>query len=377
MTRKPGEEARKETHMANQKTERSMPTSAELAAGKSLIPVWDPDVPFPSSLEMREPDAVKHVFIPCAQPGDYQFLHSASITYHRGLFYLALANHRTGDNGNRDELIRGCTSADGLIWSEPSVWLQPPRSGADSINYPLLFSHDGQLHGFFVGWHEGRPTAELFILEDNGKWQYYREACIPRFLPFCPPQPMDDGNWIMGGEYFWNDASVAISLGDDFRQWKRVEIPRSGETALYCPETALINQRGRLLAFCRPNGTATAPVSESRDCGHTWTPAALSNFPLSPGQPFAGKLSTGQNYLLTNSLEEGAALLTIAVTGPGGGLFRRVFKVCSSSGGNAVCKPAEWSRPSAVEHDGKLYISCVVSKKDCALSIVPVSSLAL
>ena len=43
--------------------------------------------------------------------------------------------------------------------------------------------------------------------------------------------------------------------------------------------------------------------------------------------------------------------------------------------GSRVGKPTEWSYPAAVEHDGKLYVSCTQGKEDCALSIIPVTAL--
>jgi hypothetical protein len=374
--------------MTNKQLEEAKPTSAELAADPSLFPVWDPAVPFPSPQEMCDLDVVTHIAVERAQPGGFHYLNEPTIAWHRDRFYLGWKNHRTSEGNNRDELIRGCTSTDGLLWSEPLVWLQPPRSGADSLNYPLLFNHEGELHGFFVGWHDDNPTAELFILGDNGEWDYHREACIPRFLPFCTPQRMADGNWIIGGEYKRHEAAVAISKRDDMMQWKRVAIPRSENLKLHCPESAVINQDDRLLVFCRPTGTLTAPVSESRDCGRTWTPLSPSNFPLSDSKPFSGRLSTGQNYLLTNSLEEGRSLLSIAVTGTEGGLFKRIFKVRHQQwpavrlfggwgDGSRAGRPTEWSYPSAVEHEGKLYIVYTQGKEDCALSIVPIEVLAV
>ena len=39
--------------------------------------------------------------------------------------------------------------------------------------------------------------------------------------------------------------------------------------------------------------------------------------------------------------------------------------------------PTEWSYPSAVEHDGNLYIAYTQGKEDCALSIVPIGVLAV
>ena len=364
------------------------PTSAELAADRSLIPVWDPAVPFPSPRDMVDLDVVTHVAIERAQPDGYHYLHEATIAWHRDRFYIGWSNHRTREDNNRDELIRGRTSADGLHWREPSVWVPDPVSGAESLNHPLLFSHGDRLFGFFVGWHEEYPTTELYVLDDHDRWQYLPDSSLPRFLPFCMPQRTADGNWVIGGEHYWFDAAVAISKGDDLTRWEMVDVPKPDDLKLVFPESAIINQGHRLLIFCRPNKSRTAPVSESRDGGHTWTPLGLSNFPLSPSQPFAGRLSTGQNYLLTNSLEEERALLTIAVTGPEGGLFRRIFKLRHQKwparrlfggfgDGSCVGMSTEWSYPGAIEHNGNLYITYSQGKEDCVLSVVPIDALAV
>ncbi|HEX2950067.1 MAG TPA: exo-alpha-sialidase [Armatimonadota bacterium] len=366
-----------------------MSTSTELAANASLFPVWDPSEPFPSPQEMCDLDIVTHVAIERAQPNGYHYLHEATIAWHHDQFYLGWANHRTREDNNRDEIIRGRTSTDGLHWSEPWEWVPVPESGAESLNHPLLFSHGGKLLGFFVGWHEDYPTTEIYIFDEStGRWQYQHGSDIPWFLPFCTPQRMNDGNWVIGGEHYWFDAAVAISKGDDLTHWEMVDVPRDHSFKMLFPESAVVNQNDRLLSFSRPIQTQTAPVSESHDCGRTWTPLVLSNFPLSSSQPFAGRLSTGQNYLLTDSLEEGRALLSIAVTGPEGGLFRRIFKVRHQQwparrlfggygDGSCVGFSTEWSYPSAIEHNGNLYITYTQGKEDCVLSIVPIEVLSV
>lgn len=376
--------------MTNEIMKGPMRTSTELAADTSLFPVWDPAVPFPSYQEMCDLDIVTHVCVERAQPGGYHYLHEATIAWHKDRFYLGWANHRTREDNNRNEIIRGCTSFDGLHWSKPEIWvpIPAPQSGAESLNHPLLFSHEGELYGFFVAWHEDYPTTELYILDQKGRWQYQPGCDIPRFLPFCVPQLLSDGNWAIGGENYWFESAVAISKGNDLTKWEVVNATRPEKFRLLFPESALVNQDDRLLLISRTNNTLTAPVSESRDCGRTWSPLCLSNFPIAPSQPFSGRLSTGQNYLITNSLEEKRALLTIAVTGPEGGMFRRIFKLRHQQwparrlwggygDGSGVGMPTEWSYPSAIEHEGKLYVTYTQGKEDCVLSIIPVEVLAV
>jgi hypothetical protein len=99
-------------------------------------------------------------------------------------------------------------------------------------------------------------------------------------------------------------------------------------------------------------------------------------------QPFAGELSTGQNYLITNYREENRALLTIALTKPGEKLFTKLYKVRHQRwpkrrllGGGNVGRDTEWSYPNAFEHEGKLYIAYTQGKEDCVLSIIPIEAL--
>lgn len=384
-----------------------MPTSTELAADTSLIPVWDPTVPFPSPKHMEDPGIITQICVERGQSGVYHYLHESTIAWHRGRFYVGWANHPHLEDNNRNEIIRGKTSVDGLHWSEPSVWVQAPQNGASSFNHPLIFSQGDTLYGFFVAWHDGKPTTQIFVYDDNtGAWQYQPQCDIPGFLPFCTPQPTNDGNWIIGGEYGWYESAVIISRGTDLTRWDLVTIPRPETLKILYPETALVNQPDRILAICRPNAKFnreaphivyppdeemfTAPMAESRDNGRTWSPLALCNFPLTASMPFSGRLSTGQNYLLTNSLatEEGRSLLSLAVTGPEGGLFRRIFKVRHQDwparrlfegygAESYVGTFTEWSYPKATEHNGNLYIVYSQGKEDCALSIIPIESLAV
>lgn len=377
---------------SNAKNARS---SAELAADTALFPLWDPSVPFPDTHTMPEPDIVTHISVERARADGYHYLHEATIAYHNDVFYMGWANHPTMECGDYDELIRGSVSKDALHWSPPEIWAQAPLLGADSHNHPLLVEHNGKLYGFFVCWREEHyPATEIFELDDaTGKWVHHPESTLNGFVPFCTPQKMADGNWILGGEHHWYEAAVAISDKDDFTRWTMVDIPRPEGLKLLFPECAVINQPERLIVVCRPRqigsvnaeDALTAPVSESRDCGRTWTKLCMSNFPLAPSQPFSGRLSTGQNYLITNSLEDGRTLLSIALTSPGGGPLRSIYKVRHQKwpavryfrfkDSSRVGLPTELAYPGAIERDGKLYIAYSQGKEDCALTIIPTECL--
>src|SRR5690606_12301660 len=103
----------------------------------------------------------------------------------------------------------------------------------------------------------------------TGRWQPCGAAPIPDFMPFTPPRPMRDGNWIMAGNQTWYEAAVAISRGDDFTRWDLVRIARPDALFVKFPETALLDLGDELLAICRPFKMPTALVSRSSDCGRT------------------------------------------------------------------------------------------------------------
>lgn len=372
--------------------------SGRLAADTTLFELWDSTIPFPQPENMEDPDTITQVSVTRAKKGEYHYLHEATIARHRNQFFVGWSNHKTHENGNRDELIRGCVSDDGIHWSEPETWVSTPFLGLTSFNHPLLFEYSGILYGFFVAWREERPFTEIFTFDDKErKWIHHPDHSLPDFVPFCTPQLMENGNWILGGESYWYHSAVAISSGDNMLNWKIIVLPESENIKLLYPETAIVCQKDRLLAVCRPRQIGSinaddaliAPVSESYDFGKNWNPIEMSNFPLGPSQPFAGTLSTGQNYLLTNSLEANRTLLSIAVTEPGGKLFKKIYKVRHQAWpairlfggyedgikGSFVGMPTEWAYPGAIEYDEKLYIVYSQGKEDCAMSIIPVEAL--
>ncbi len=363
-------------------------SSVELAANAESLQLWDRQVPFPSFDQMRDLPVVTHVEIERARQEGYHYLHEAAIAWHDGRLYAGWANHRLFEINVKDELLRGRVSKDGgFTWGSAKTWAAAPLLGAESFNHPVLFSHQGKLWGFFTCWNNKTPRTEIFVLSSNESWAPLGSP-ISGFLPFTPPRKLDDGNWIMSGELHWFEAAVAISHGDDFTRWDVVHIPKPETIHLHFPETTLMEQSGALVAICRPRNADTAPAAVSNDRGRTWTPLRLSNFPLAPSKPLCGKLSNGQQYLITDNLEQGRALLSIAVTTPGGNHFCQIWKLRhqqtpkrrllgSSDGKSKAGSDTEWSYPAAVEHDGKLYVIYTQGKEDCAMSIIPLSSLAV
>ena len=271
-------------------------TVQALAADRSRFSVWDPDVEFPAPENMRDPEIITQVEIERAVEGEWHYLHEASITWHKGLFYTAWANSRKFENFNHDEIIRGKTSKDGLTWSEVKVWMEAPALGATSFNCPLLFSTGEKLYGFFVAWYgeEHRPTTEIFVFnEEKQVFEHQPGRGLKWFLPFGRPQKLPNGNWMISGEDYWWQSCVAISKGDDFLSWEMHRIPNpehkeEGAFTLRFPESATYRDGDRLVNFCRPDNRYepfVAPVAVSFDWGESWSEMELSNFAHARSQP--------------------------------------------------------------------------------------------
>lgn len=365
-------------------------TSCELAANTDLLALWDPQTPFPAYDEMPDLGVVTHVQVERAQRGGFHYLHESAIAWHGGVLYAGWANHPLFEANVKDELLRGRVSRDGgLTWGKVATWAAPPLLGGESYNHPVLKEHQGKLWGFFTRWEKEQPGVAIFTLDEATQTWTPQNAAIPGFVPFTPPRKMRDGNWIIGGEKFWYESAVAISRGDDFTKWEVVQLPRPETVKLMFPETTLFERGDALIAICRPKEAKTAPVSVSTDCGRTWTPLRPSNFPLASSKPLCGRLSTGQQYLVSCNLEQGRTLLSIAVTAPGGENFCRIWKIrhqqapvrrlLGSPNGKKmhVGGNTEWSYPAAIEEGGKLYVIYTQGKEDCALSIIPVGALAV
>lgn len=332
---------------------------------------------------MDDLDIVTHISVEKAQADGFKYLHESSIAWHNGRLYAVWANHRDREVNISDELIRGKTSDDGgFTWSDAFTIAAPPMEGSASYNHPVIASVDGTLWGFFTRWDHEKPSTEIFTMDNaTGAWTT-TGTIIPTLVPFSSPMKMANGNWIVSGESFWYEPAVAISKGDDFSQWDLVVIPRPNDVEILFAETTLLQRGTQLVAICRPKNDPAAPVAVSDDFGRTWSPLEPSNFPIDTAQPFCHKLSNGQQVLVTNSLEERRHLISIAVTRPNGGKFERIWKLRHQQfprvryfggwgeGSRAGCT-TEWSYPSMIEHDDKLYVVYTQGKEDCCVSIIP------
>ena len=195
---------------------------------------------------------------------------------------------------------------------------------------------------------------------------------------------MTNGSWLVPGcDEHWR-AAVGISRGDDLTHWDAVKVPLPDhrlytEAAAWFdgPEVILIMRNHSPINPTRN----CAAVAVSRDYGRTWPVVQESDFPMVTSKPVAGRLSTGQRYLVCNSSSRSPGsrhTLTVSVTRPGHKQLCRMWRIRGARRTEAgETRDRASAYPYAVEHEGSLYVVYSVDKADCEMAIIPVASLAV
>ncbi len=349
--------------------------------------LWDPAAPLPAVDDTPYLDVVTHVLVHRAVAGEYQFLHGPAICLHRGTLFCSWANSPVNEN-SEDEVLRGRRSADGgFTWSPVEV-IAPDLPGIERHSHGAFLVHGDRLWAFAARYGLGDVppfpglVMETYVLNEAASTWDCQGVAATDFWPLEEPRRLSDGRWVMGGVNSRSYPVVALSRGDDLAHWDTVAIPTDPLVPLMYAEATVIADGTQLTAIIRNLSEPLALVAESLDAGRTWGRAAPSNLPMVPAKPYAGRLSTGQRYLIFNppAEEHKRHTLTIAVSRPGERLLSRIWRIRHGPPPQprftGRAKGRQWAYPYACEHAGKLYIVYSVSKENCELSIVPLAALA-
>jgi hypothetical protein len=368
--------------------------------------LWDPGRPIPAPPAIPLLGQVTHLTVERAVEGEYHYLHEAALAFHGGALFAGWANGPLKETNITDEVYRGRRSPDGGKTWEP-VRTIAPGGPAAAHNHGVFLAAGGRLNAFVARWdrlsdepyrHDMdaiarglvRQAMEWFQHDDaTGNWTS-RGCLLPDFIPFDRPKRLDNGNWILAGETtFDGQPAMAISAGDDLSRWRRVAVPLPEGLGLRYPETTVLVDGPRLTAIARghyrqpplkgwyPIVTQALPTaigSRSEDYGETWSPVQPTNFPMTSAKPFADTLSDGRRVLISNPPPD-RNWLTLAVARAGEPYFTSLWRIREGVSPCRFRKTPQWSYPSAIEHNGNLYIIYTVSKEDAALSIIPLEVL--
>ena len=369
--------------------------------GSGRVPFWAPEQPLPTRESLRYPPGTRDCLVHwTADSDDYLFLHDPAIAEHGGRLYAAWYNCPRFEV-EEAAVVRAKWSEDqGETWSTAAMLA---CDDDNKIMYvpPALFSWGGRLYAF-VTTQAGRDRVcdcEVFVLdEESDEWKSHGSVG-GRFLVNTPPSKMADGNFIMAGRTSDKPGersqipAVAISQGDKLAEtWRLVRLLPDkalpdGE-AIHCPETTVIVDGRDITALVRGQydlgrgeyGVKTSLLFFSDDYGQTWSGPYENDLPMAPSKIYAGRLSTGQRYVIYNlPCEPRRRELAIAVTRRGEKQFASAWKISDEEPkifGHRRAEP-EYSYPYAVEHDGDLHVVYSAGKRHCLMTVVPVGSLAV
>lgn len=367
-------------------------------AETSLYELWDPALPVPTAAETPLLPNVEFTVLKKFEPekDGYRWLHGLAIVRHEGEFFVSWG-HNKGDENTPTEINQGIRSKDdGKTWSP--VEMIAPNTASDGRSHGVFLSHEGTLWlflGRFGNDEQGRRYARLkteaFTLNQKTNQWETRGIVADNFWPYQEPVRMADGNWIVSGMIVpageWARPGVAISHGEDLTHWDTIEIPTLKDMGIW-GETAIFIDGSEILAVIRGGKgySSRALVSVSKDYGRTWDMIRESNLPMTTSKAYAGVLSTGQRYLICNTVkdhEQKRYPLTIAVTAPHEKLFRRMWRIRDGLRPAAGDKEnVALAYPYAIEHDRKLWVVYSTARgprnqNNAELAVFPISELAV
>jgi hypothetical protein len=348
--------------------------------------LWPSNRPFPRAEELGRPAGQRDVLVEGSDSDQFRFLHDPAIVVHQGELLAAWYNCPEQEIVGAS-LIRGRRSRDGgRSWSTLEV-IAADRDHKGIFYVPVqLLSYGGTLYAFvgkMEGGHDLIRQCAVFVWDEDRRTWNERGEIADLFLPNCAPVRMADGNFILAGRVAAAAGSkplipaVAISEGDRLTaRWKVVRLRAAALLPGQHPETTLWLKGRELTALVRNSLEPRPFMYVSHDFGRSWYEAPEHPFGAGTSKLYAGRLSTGQCYVLFNYPlpKMSRAVLALGITSPGGSTLAKLWKVRSPTSAGP-----KWScYPCAVEHDGKLYIVYTMQHsgpRECGLSIIPVASL--
>jgi len=323
----------------------------------------------PNTSEMEVLKGVQFHVIKKYEPevDGYGFLHGVGLAWHKGKLYASFGHNRGSENTLTEE-GRYCVSEDGgKTWSNVRTIDVGTEDDDLAVSHGVFLSRGEVLWAFlgsFYGTRKAVHTRAYTLNEESMEWQPHGTVVKGGFWPMTEPVKMEDGNWIMPGFIVGqgHPAAVAISTGDNLKQWKTVVIPPGSGVGRMWGESSVFVIGASVTNIARYGSKSLALAAMSKDYGRTWTASAESNLPMATSKPAAGILSTGQRYLVCSTSADGGGRrspLTIAVSKPGEDTFAKVFVIrhaVSANGPGESHPGAALSYPYAIEHEGKLYV---------------------
>ena len=313
---------------------------------------------------------------------EYRFLHDNAVAWHGDTLFAAWYNCPQHELVG-SSCIRGRRSRNGGATWSPVETIAADTQGRGVFYVPVAFhATPGALYAYIANMvgPDLVTRCEAFVL-DEGATPAWRSlgGIADHFLPNCAPVPLANGTWLMAGRRAEDSAhkpafpAVARSDGARFAAPWTV-VPLSTTKLPLHPETTVWADGATITALVRGGPAGGVWLFTSGDFGRTWTGPHANPLPASDSKLYAGRLSTGQRYLVWN-WPPARDTLVLGVSRPGEGVLTRVWALRHGLD-RALGVGPEWSYPCAIEHAGRLYVIYTSEKRHSVMTAIPVAALA-
>lgn len=361
----------------------------------NISDLWDTSAPFPTRETLSQVEGLQthEIRLQRVEADGVDWLHGVALEVFQNRLFANWGCNRGSENTTGEFIEYATGDINGKQWTSPRVMV--PAEPGIGRSHGVLKSHQGKLWSLNACFGKGEGTHFPGLAMESFVYDGIAERWNPLGIvgrdiwPLQAPLPLENGDWILAGcNQNWKPA-VALSDGSDWGSWRTIHLPVQPEK-IACTESSLWVKGNHVTLVIRTEGDAAAPAARARaavatstDYGKTWTAPVLSNLFMGNSKPFCGTLANGQNFLIANTTANHESLrwpLTIAVSGRGGGLLKKVWRIrayCEQADG----RPRQFSYPCAIERNGLLYVGYSASRFEgknqnhIVLSVFPTAQL--
>jgi len=384
--------------------------------GTPVRHVWAAGTP-----DLSKPDAgfpklenVEHALVYAGEREAGAYNHHSQLAWHNGALHAMWSNHPHGEDGPGQRVLYA-TSGDGKTWSEAVELFPPPQEVRPSEETGLVLTATrwivagGKLYAFAgchanVGFENPDRTERVDVRDAAHPFRarkkhhgFYREVTGngTEFGPIMPQgEDTPDAGTLSFSVLPWNDATVQRTATAITVAMQNPELtpswggnhPQGVDSNRLCEPTVYRTADGKFVMLLRDdNYSHRMYISVSPD-GRSWDTAVPTDIPDSPSLTTSARLDDGTVIIIGNFmasafdnrdqiLHYGRDPLMLAFSSDGY-RFDRAFALRSGQQEWRVPLQEVLGRggggqyPSAVVHEGTLYVLYSMGKEDIWCSSV-------
>ena len=344
--------------------------------------LWDPAVPLPSPESLSYPKKAFDTVVHRADQ-EFGFLHDNAVAWYGNTLFAGWYNCPKAEIQDASCIRCRRTLDHGRTWSKAEV-IAADHAGQGIFYVPLVFfAHKGRLLAFVSNMtgHDLVTRCEAFLLESAGnRWvsQGFIAGPLP---PKLPPAP--DGRWKLHHGRTHGGPARHQARNARRRHFFRTKRHRALESGSH--DARLLPPAHRLSG--KHTLAPTAPKSPP-SCAAAWSsPAQTTDVPgrapsstisprktANPSPSNSAPVSDASCGTVRNRRKPTAACSPSPSAGP----EKKTSLPCGKSAkeNRTHWTPVpEWSYPSAVEHEGALYVVYTSEKRHSVMTVIPIESL--